>query len=303
MLGTLHNVDIKLLRIFLTIVKHGGFSAAQAALNTTQSTISTQMAQLETRLGMRLCERGHTGFRLTPEGKVVVTATERLLGAIEDFTVEVSECTAQLRGELRIGLSDGIIYNPDCHIAEVIAAFERQAPAVEISPIVGPSSELEAKVMDGRLHCAVGVFLHQLPGLSYDPLFSETHYLYCGREHPLFDVVDSEISAEQIAKTHYLNWGSSHSLPESYGAQFEDVAVAPNGEVIALMILAGDGVSHLPDFHVQAWLNKGSMRALFPQTTKTHLPIQLLTHKTAKHSRVMSVFLERLREAHKNSNA
>lgn len=298
MLGTLHNVDIKLLRIFLTIVKHGGFSAAQAALNTTQSTISTQMAQLETRLGMRLCERGHTGFRLTPEGKVVVEATERLFGAIEDFTVELSECSSQLRGELRIGLSDGIIYNPECHISEVIAAFEREAPAVEVSAIVGASSELETKVMDGRLHCGVGIFLHQIPALDYEPVFTETHYLYCGKEHPLFDVPDSEITPEQITQCHYLNWGQEFSLPAEFDAQFKEVPTAPNGEAIALLILSGDGVSHLPEFHVRPWLEKGAMRLLFPEVSEFKVPIHLLTHKSAQHSRMMSEFLDRLREAH-----
>ena len=62
----LHDVDLKLLRVFATIVKCGGFSAAQAALNAGQSTISEQMSHLETRLGVKLCQRGRSGFRLPP---------------------------------------------------------------------------------------------------------------------------------------------------------------------------------------------------------------------------------------------
>ena len=61
----LYDVDLKLLRVFETIVKCGGFSAAQAALNVGQSTISEQMTQLEARLGVKLCQRGRSGFRLT----------------------------------------------------------------------------------------------------------------------------------------------------------------------------------------------------------------------------------------------
>ena len=62
------DTDLKLLRIFETIVRCGGFAAAQPILNIGASSISEYMSQLETRLGLRLCERGRAGFRLTEEG-------------------------------------------------------------------------------------------------------------------------------------------------------------------------------------------------------------------------------------------
>ena len=67
----LETVDLRLLRLFMTIVEAGGFSAAQSELNLSLSTISTHFADLETRLGLRLCRRGRSGFQLTPEGQAV----------------------------------------------------------------------------------------------------------------------------------------------------------------------------------------------------------------------------------------
>ncbi|HLB81274.1 MAG TPA: LysR family transcriptional regulator, partial [Dongiaceae bacterium] len=61
----LNDIDVKLLRVFAAIVEAGGFAAAQAQLNVSPSRISTQIADLEARLGMRLCQRGRVGFRLT----------------------------------------------------------------------------------------------------------------------------------------------------------------------------------------------------------------------------------------------
>lgn len=61
MLNQLRDLDLQLLRLFVTVVESGGFSAAQGELGVGQSTISTQMAKLETRLGFRLAShRGHT---------------------------------------------------------------------------------------------------------------------------------------------------------------------------------------------------------------------------------------------------
>ena len=65
----LHGVDLRLLRIFQAVVRFNGFSAAQEPLGITQATISAHMKQLEGRLGLRLCERGRSGFYLTDYGK------------------------------------------------------------------------------------------------------------------------------------------------------------------------------------------------------------------------------------------
>ena len=106
MLSQLRDLDLQLLRLFVTVVESGGFSAAQGELGIGQSTISTQMAKLETRLGFRLCERGKAGFRLTPKGEQVLAATRKLFGAIETFKGEAQGMADKLLGELRIGLAE-----------------------------------------------------------------------------------------------------------------------------------------------------------------------------------------------------
>jgi hypothetical protein len=77
--GSIRDVDIRLLRIFFTIAKSGGFSRAQAKLNLSQSAISTHMAQLETRLGTRLCQRGHGAFEIT-DGQIVAEGADFNIG-------------------------------------------------------------------------------------------------------------------------------------------------------------------------------------------------------------------------------
>ncbi len=102
MLGQLHDSDINLLRVFRIIAEHGGFSAAQAELNTSQATISTQIKQLEIRIGRRLCQRGQSGFQLTEAGEVVLGASERLFASIDEFRSQVLEPFRELRGDLRL---------------------------------------------------------------------------------------------------------------------------------------------------------------------------------------------------------
>ncbi len=85
MLGQFHDLDLQLLRLFVSVVECGGFSAAQGELGLSQSSISQQMAKLETRLGYRLCSRGKVGFKITPKGEQLLIATRALFESIEAF--------------------------------------------------------------------------------------------------------------------------------------------------------------------------------------------------------------------------
>ena len=170
----------------LTIVESGGFSAAQGTLGMAPSTISTQMAKLETRLGFRLCDRGKSGFRLTPKGERVLQSTRRLLHAMDVFTRDTQHVSGTLLGELRIGLSERLAPDIVESIAASVGRFRERAPDVLIEMIAVPPDELERRLLKGELQLAIGYFSGHQAGLHYAPLFVEHQSLHCGARHPLF---------------------------------------------------------------------------------------------------------------------
>lgn len=100
MLRTVTDLDLRLLRIFSTVVKCGGFTAAQAELNMSQSNISMHIGSLEKRLGYRLCERGKGGFRLTAKGKRILDASQAMFDAIGLFRDEAQGLSGNLAVDL-----------------------------------------------------------------------------------------------------------------------------------------------------------------------------------------------------------
>src|SRR5262245_11542525 len=90
MLGRVSDADLRLLRVFAAVAECGGFAAAQALLNVSESTVSTHMHDLETRLGLRLCERGRGGFRLTADGEAVYRSARELFTALDRFQTHVA---------------------------------------------------------------------------------------------------------------------------------------------------------------------------------------------------------------------
>lgn len=102
----LDSLDVRLLRIFVTIVEAGGFAAAQGELNLSLSTISNHISALESRLGLILCQRGRSGFRLTEEGRAVYEEAKRLFGTIDQFDIRMKGLQHRLNGTLSVGLID-----------------------------------------------------------------------------------------------------------------------------------------------------------------------------------------------------
>ena len=84
-MGQVGDYEIRLLRVFKTVVECGGFSAAEVELNISRSTISVHMSNLEARLKLKLCQRGRSGFALTEEGLTIYNATRQLFSRLAEF--------------------------------------------------------------------------------------------------------------------------------------------------------------------------------------------------------------------------
>lgn len=62
---------------FVKVVDHGGFAAAGRALDQPKSKLSRRIAQLETRLGVRLIQRTTRQFTVTEVGIPSISTVRR----------------------------------------------------------------------------------------------------------------------------------------------------------------------------------------------------------------------------------
>ena len=185
MLSTVTDLDLRLIRVFLAIVDAGGVSAAQDVLGVGQSTISSQLATLETRLDFRLCERGRGGFRLTAKGQRFARLARGALTSLNNFTAEARNMHRQLVGSLTLGLIGNATLEQNGLIARAIARFRQRDEAVRLSLLIRGPRELEELILKDEMQVAVGYFLHRVPMLDYATLFQERQVAYCGAGHAL----------------------------------------------------------------------------------------------------------------------
>ncbi|MEQ9487956.1 MAG: LysR family transcriptional regulator [Alphaproteobacteria bacterium] len=290
------DIDIRLLLVFDKIVKHESFSGAQVELNVTQSAISTQMNTLESRLGMRLCQRGRAGFKLTEDGKGVHAAARKLLDSVASFHNEIDQLREKLGGTLRIGILDNTITNTSVPLHKVFRRFNQREHSVQIELSIGNPTELEVGVIEGRLHLAIGDFPRKIETLQFKPIYSESHSLYCGTLHPLFQLddamaVDALIKTSNVVGLSYTNGMDLRMV----GVENSDVAVT-NVECMMFMILTGQYLGFLPNHYAEYWVRTGQLKPIQPRRFYYDSVFHVITRKGAPDNLATETFLMDLEE-------
>lgn len=251
--------DIRLLKLFLIIVDSGGFSAAQYQLNMHQSSISKKMSDLETRLGMTLCQRGRGGFNLTSDGLKVYEISKKLFQHINDFQEEINDIRNVSSGSVQIGFTDNLATNKNCHIQTALSNFCRKYSKVNINTHIFDSSLIEKNLLENKFD--IGITSPEVfkAGLRYIYIFNEQQYLYCTPSHPIL-VLRRTVTAEDILDHPVVDRGLAHPVtPLSYAREHLYKSKTTNMEATAHMILSGYFIGYLPEHYAQIWIDRKEM--------------------------------------------
>lgn len=304
LLGQLTDMDLRLLRVFRSVVQCGGMAAAELELNIGISTISRHVKDLETRLGLVLCRRGRAGFTLTPEGQTVYEETLRLLASVEAFRSRVDGIHDRMGGELQIAVFDKTATNPRARLGDAIGRFHDEAPDVALNLHVASINEVERGIIDGSYQVGI-IPAHRSSGsLVYADLFDERMLLYCGAGHALFDAPHAKLTWRQVRGYAFAGLGyHSPNMELSHRAKLTRSATASDQESIATLILSGRYLGFLPDHYAESFEAKGLMRAVAPQRFHYSCRFVSLLRRSPRPSRAALLFQECLEIAHAGHRA
>ncbi|WP_299356757.1 LysR family transcriptional regulator [uncultured Shimia sp.] len=296
LIRSLSDIDIRLVRIFFTVTECGGFAASELELNIGRSTISKHISDLELRIGLKLCNRGPSGFSLTAEGEQVLVSERKLLSSIDGFQSEIDNIHATLTGTLRIGVFDQSSTNPTARIHKAIQRFDDIAPDVALEIALDPPSALESRVTDGSLDIAIVPVHRQSTMLTYTPLYSEHMTLYCGEGHPLFDSTDA---APDLSGFKYAGYAfNSPNMKAGRKLGIARAAQVQEEEALSLLIQSGKYLGFLADHVAETFIRKGSVRPVAPEQTSYSTVFAAITRKKPEPDRKTQEFLSCLKQCH-----
>ena len=144
------NLDIASLRSFVTVLDTGGVTRAAEQLHLTQSAVSMQIKRLEEALGLGLLRKVGRNVEPTSQGEELARHARRVVA--EDGALWNAMTVPKYEGELRLGVPHDILYP---QIPNVLRAFDRDFPRVQLTLIDGYTVLLKEELKHGKLDLAL----------------------------------------------------------------------------------------------------------------------------------------------------
>jgi DNA-binding transcriptional LysR family regulator len=176
------DLDLRGLRYFVEVVRHGSFTKASETLHVAQPALSVSVRKLEEKLGCALLIREARRVVATAEGAILLQHAERVLAQVESARLAVEDAVDLTRGDVRIGLPPmyGLAYLPS-----LITRFHARHPGLVVTALEGSADEIAALLERGAIDIAILERRRLRPDWTTMPLGEDEMVLCVHDGHPL----------------------------------------------------------------------------------------------------------------------
>jgi DNA-binding transcriptional LysR family regulator len=176
------DLDTRLLRAFVAVAEELNFTRAAERLFIAQQALSSQIQQLESRLGVKLFERTTRRVGLTEAGERLLPHAVATLETLDAGLGELEAARRAVRTTLRVGMS-GTAMVPV--VSETMRVFSERNPEVELEVSNAGLDQPSAGLKEGTVDVAFvrPPFLDE--GLSMVTVLTEGRFAVLPKNHPL----------------------------------------------------------------------------------------------------------------------
>jgi LysR family transcriptional regulator for metE and metH len=256
------DIEIRHLKLVRAVNATGTLTRAGAALNLTQSALSHQLRDIESRLGTPLFLRVGKRMMLTPAGERVLRSADEVLDAIERTEDAVRRLAGVGRGVLRLSTECYTCYH---WLPPLLKRYRRSHPGVDVRIDADATPDPLAHLLDGRLDVAIVSDPIRDRRIVAKPLFNDEMVIVVDPRSPL--AARSFVRAEDLAAETLLIYGpKEESTIYRYlldgGITPADVQAIGLTEAIIELVKAGLGVAFMARWAVAPHLKAGTIRAI-----------------------------------------
>jgi len=288
--------QISEMQTFVRVVEAGSISKAAEQLGMAKSGVSRRLAELESRLGVRLMNRTTRRSSLTEPGQSFYEGAVKLLADIAELNAATADSNASLGGMLRLAvpLSFGL-----CHLSPAIDEFLGGHPELAINvdfsdrhiDLVEQGVDLAIRIADlgdstlrARRICPIRIML------CTSPAYLEKY----GRPEMPADLKNHRILQYDIGAGSTLRLedrdGRIHNVPT------RPHIVANNGDFLRDMAMAGHGITLTPSFIAWEAVAAGDLVPIMAEFCPRQLSAYAVYPPTRYLSRRSRVFIDFLVE-------
>lgn len=257
------NATLRQLKVFEAVARHLSFSRAAAELHLTQPAVSTQIRTLEGHVGLALFEQLGKKTYLTQAGTELLQFSRAI---IQQFH-EADTAMAQHRGIAGGQLNVAVISAGDYFFPQLMVAFARRHPGVQLNLSVHNREELLGQIAENRTDLAVMVRPPAQEDMHSEAFAPHPYVIVSAPDHPLAG--RARIGMEELLRHPFVvrERGSDtwQSMEDAFGAHMDGIRVAMairSTETIKQAVIAGIGLGFLSAHTIGRELADGSLVVL-----------------------------------------
>jgi LysR family transcriptional regulator for metE and metH len=255
-------LEIRHLKLVRAVTTAGSLTGAGSVLNLTQSALSHQLRDIESRLGAALFLRVGKRMMLTPAGERLLRSADEVLDAIERTEDSIRQLSGADRGLLRISTECYTCYH---WLPALLKRYRRTHPHVDVRIDAEATSDPVTHLLGGRLDVAIVSDPIRDRRLVARPIFSDEMVIVVDPRHPLAGrpfVTAQDLGSETLLMYSPKEDSTIYKLLTAEGVTPAVAHVIQLTEAITEMVKAGLGFSFLARWAVEPHLRAGTMRAV-----------------------------------------
>jgi LysR family transcriptional regulator for metE and metH len=257
------DLEVRHLHLVRAVAETGTLTRAGVTLHLTQSALSHQLRDIESRLGTALFLRVGKRLTLTPAGERLLQSAHEVLGHLERTEDALRQLAGGNRGLLRITTECYTCYH---WLPPVLKRYARAHPGVEVRIDVNATNAPIAGLLAGRLELALVTTPVRDRRLVTRPLFDDEYVVVMAPKHRLAG--RAFVEAKDFATETLLTYASKEEST-IYQRLLVPAGVTPGSvlqvqitEAIIELAKAGLGIGVLSRWAVAPHVRAGTLRAL-----------------------------------------
>ena len=296
-MGKEREMDTNVLKTFIAVCEYSGFSAAAKELGYTQSTVSSQIKQLEKELDVRLFDRYYHKINLTEKGVLVLQQARNILNAQAKMLDSLNSAES-IEGEIRLSMSSSVCSR---YFKNDFLRFHHQYPEIKVEITENGTEQMFDKLRKNETDLVFTLDRH-----IYDSDFiicaeqeEQVHFI-AAADNPVAGCSWklSEISQNEFVLTEQA-MSYRKILNETLASQsleIRPVLEIGNPLQICELVKNSSLLSFLPDFISEKYVKDGQIKRLDVAGCPVTVWTQLLLHKNKWRSPAINVFIEFYKE-------
>lgn len=260
------DVNLNRLAIFVALVRAGSFTAAASQLGMTKAMVSQHLLRLERELGVTLIVRSTRRMALTEAGAAFHIDCVKLMEQAEAAIERMGDRHSTPSGTLRITTSTDY---GTAVIAPALADFRRLHPLLQVDLVINDQlNDLIAERFDMAIRIGwlrdSNLRAMRLGGFRQLVMAAPAYLAEHGVPRRPEDL-STHAWIAMSALTTPLRWTFTRGNSHRRIVRMRQAMQANNAAAIRALVLAGAGVSVLPDYLVQDDIQAGRLQVLLAQ--------------------------------------